>query len=647
MRIPQISLARTLPGLALLCVLLSGCVQTPAPEVAVVPADADAYALLAEGKHREAAQAFSELALRVGSPLKEEYQLHAADALQNAGDRAAARVLALNVSLSGLDQQLRARKNLILASIELDENNPAKVLEWLAADSVLPQGNRERARYYELRASAFEQLGQYMSAARERAIADNFISVNKREANRTALWLALARAPATQLTSVDTSSPSSFEGWITLALIARRLITDPAVFEQAISQWAVSFPAHPASSIVDDLKTASLVDANPPKHVALLLPIEGPFAGAATAIRDGFLAAWYQDNNRAKRPQISLLNTAERNITELYAEAIANGADFVVGPLSKQAVTELAKTAPLLVNTLALNHADKTILAADETANDETVETASVVADAEPEPRGILYQFALSPEEEAERVAERAWREGHTSAAIIAPTGNWGARVSTAFTQAWSELGGSIAEQRNYENDARDMTEPVASLLGVDRSKQRAKTLSRFLGAELEHTPRRRKDIEFIFMVASPKQARLLRPQFRFHHASRVPVYSTSRVYTGTPNASADIDVDGVQFGDMPWVLKPGGTSGTLRIIAESAWQNRFRKYIRFYAFGADAYSLLPHLGTLRAQPFIEFPGETGSLSVNAENYIRRGLTWAQFVEGVPIELEPSTLDEE
>jgi hypothetical protein len=187
----------------------------------------------------------------------------------------------------------------------------------------------------------------------------------------------------------------------------------------------------------------------------------------------------------------------------------------------------------------------------------------------------------------------------------------------------------------------------VSTLLGVDRSKERAKTLARFLGAELEHTPRRRKDIEFIFMVANPKQARLLRPQFRFHHASRVPVYSTSHVYAGMPNSSADIDIDGVVFGDMPWVLNPGGTNGTLRISSELAWPGRFNKYIRFFAFGADAYSLLPHLGTLRAQPFIELPSETGLLSVNADNLIRRGLSWAQFVEGVPIQLEPATLEEE
>ena len=646
MRILSISSLRNFPALALACALLGACVETPAPEVVTISPDAHAHALLDEQRYLEAAQAFTELAQNVSSPLTEEYQLQAADALARGGATLQARTLATSITASNLSAELQVRRNLLLGSIALEGNDPALALSWLSADSVQPRKLEQIARYHQIRARSFEQLGQYLTAARELAIVDPLLPIGRQDQNRTEIWLALSRVSVAQLSSVDTSSPTSFEGWITLALIARRLITDPKVFDEAITRWGTSFPTHPAGGMVEELRNASLIDAEPPAHVALLLPLEGgPFAGAATAIRDGFLAAWYQSANASARPKISVFNTADREILEVHAEALAEGVDFVVGPLSKPAVAKLASSAPLSVSTLALNRVDQTLLEALQSAADE--EEEQDVSEATAPATGILYEFALSPEEEAERVAERAWSQGHTAAAIMSPTGNWGRRLSEGFARAWRELGGQVVDKRTYESNARDMTEPVSSLLGVDASKERAKTLSRFLGRQLEHIPRRRKDIDFIFMVANPKQARLLRPQFRFHHASRVPVYSTSHVYTGLPNASADIDVEGVRFGDMPWVLKPGGTSGTLRITTEAAWQGSFARYIRFYAFGADAYSVLPHLGTLRAQPFIEFPGETGSLSVNADNQVRRGLSWAHFVEGVPVALEPSSLEEE
>ncbi len=62
-----------------------------------------------------------------------------------------------------------------------------------------------------------------------------------------------------------------------------------------------------------------------------------------------------------------------------------------------------------------------------------------------------------------------------------------------------------------------------------------------------------------IFMLATPRQARLINPQLSFYRASRLPVYATSQVYTGYPDSSLDTDLNNVAFCDMPWILDSNG----------------------------------------------------------------------------------------
>ena len=61
-----------------------------------------------------------------------------------------------------------------------------------------------------------------------------------------------------------------------------------------------------------------------------------------------------------------------------------------------------------------------------------------------------LFQFGLSPEDEAKQIAQRAWFDGHNKAAMIYPEGNWGKRVAAAFKQHWEQLGGRVASEQHY-----------------------------------------------------------------------------------------------------------------------------------------------------------------------------------------------------
>ncbi|MEQ6340649.1 MAG: penicillin-binding protein activator [Gammaproteobacteria bacterium] len=336
--------------------------------------------------------------------------------------------------------------------------------------------------------------------------------------------------------------------------------------------------------------------AEPPANIALLLPSSGPFAKTAVALRDGFFAAYYQRLNKLYQPTIRLYDagTQPAAVLAAYRQALAEGANVVIGPLDKDGVKALARSADLAVPTLTLNYAE------DENAKP-----------------GNLFQFGLAPEDEARAVAERAWQDGRRQAVALIPVGEWGARVFNTFKARFEELGGSVVAQQTYDPAGSDFATPVRTLFNIS-SKER----------------RRRQDVDALFMVAFPRQARQIRPQLNFNFAGDVPVYATSHVYTGRIDKNADTDVNDVLFCDMPWVLEEG-QQALSRIISQR-WPQSADQFKRLYALGVDAYNLLPYLSRMRADPSERMAGETGNLSLDKGQRIHRALVCARFVDGEP-----------
>lgn len=305
----------------------------------------------------------------------------------------------------------------------------------------------------------------------------------------------------------------------------------------------------------------------------------------------------------------------------IYEQAIDDGAEFIVGPLHKDSVNQLASHDELAVPVLTLNYSEQRGTAVEENLPEN------------------LFQLSLSPEQEARQVAERAWLDGHSRAAIITPSTAWGDRVAKAFSARWRQFGGHVVEKQIYNAKKSDYSLPIKRLLNVDESQKRKRDLRRLLGKKLEFIPRRRQDIDFIFMAAGSKQARLIKPQLRFHHAPKVPVYATSSSYSGSINADMDRDMDGVLFCDMPWTLATDGPEQTLKSDIESLWPNASKRYSRLFALGVDAYRVIGELNGLRRNRAEYYPGETGDLYLDVANRLQRRLSWAKFERGVPLPL--------
>ena len=94
----------------------------------------------------------------------------------------------------------------------------------------------------------------------------------------------------------------------------------------------------------------------PPVKVALLLPLTGEQAAAATAVRDGFLTGYYGESRR--RPEVRFYDTAA-GANAAYARAVAEGNDFVVGPLARDEVDAVFADDTPQVPLLALNRGSR------------------------------------------------------------------------------------------------------------------------------------------------------------------------------------------------------------------------------------------------------------------------------------------------
>ena len=615
-------------GGAILAIVLAACTGTgPRPDE---EPDLAARNLMAEERFDEAAGEYLRLAGQAGDERAWPFLLAAARALVAGARSESALALLEDGDWTRAPAELRSMRAALAAELALAGGHPARALA-LLPDSMVRGATPSLARNMrETRARAFLATGAYLEAAREGvALEEPDLPVESLRGNHHLIWSALGEAGPGDLEAARLPPPSPLGGWIELALLYGALEYDARRFEEALRAWETRFPGHPAAAkLAPELLALSRERSTPPAKVALLLPLRDEFAEAARAVRDAFMAAWYQGGEGENPSAVIVRDTSAADMATLVASVAEEGAEFIVGPLLKTSVDEVAELERLAVPMLALNRS-------------ADVPAASVAED--------LYHFALSPEEEAGQVAERAWSDGHTRAAILAPDSEWGARVAGAFSSVWQRLGGRIAETQYYalegEEDEQppDMSAPIEALLNVDESRLRRDEVRRALRRRLHFEPRYRKDADMVFLAGFPREVRQLRPQFKFHRVAGLPLYSTSHVYTGVPDAGADGDLDDIIFGDMPMVLPGSRRMDALRERLVSLWPQRPRTYVRLYAFGLDAHALVRQLRRLAAGREHAHEGYTGRLRLDEGGQVRRHLTWARFEGGLPrpVDLPP------
>jgi len=612
--------------LLLLLFFLSACVPTTTRDVdtqisiEIKEREENALLLFESGRYSEAAIEYINLSQKNRKKFT-FYITKAIDAYTKDKRYKKANEIIKNSSLDNQNTGLNKRIIILNAYEQLDSGKPGGAINLLKnlSEHEIPE-NFEVA-FHEILAKANLAHGNYIEAAVEHLkLAKYLVSTEVINNNIKVIWEIFESMSEFELEDLRFVAPDELTSWFELASINQTYKYQPKKLENAINGWAQRYQNHFAYTLVtDELIDKSIQSVQRPSKIGLLLPVTGKHKKSAAAVRDGFLAAWYFD--KQKKADIRIYNANTINIMEVYQQALKDGVDYIVGPLEKEAINQLYDNADISIKILALNRQD---LRKDEIENKN------------------LIQFSLSPEDEAIQIAEIAMSDGHKRALVLTPDTPWGNRITETFSQHWVKLGGEITGHTSFINNTTDFSTPVKELLNIDKSEQRARSLRNKLNLKIHNlkihnVERRRKDVDFIFTVAMPEDARQLIPQIRFHHADNLPIYSTSHIFTGIVDTAKDIDLNNVIFVDIPWILDSEKQLSIIQDALNRNWSQEKSQYRRLYALGIDAYNLIPDIYRLTHEENSFLLGETGNLTINPANIVQRNLRKAKFLEGRPI----------
>jgi outer membrane PBP1 activator LpoA protein len=293
---------------------------------------------------------------------------------------------------------------------------------------------------------------------------------------------------------------------------------------------------------------------NPKPKYGLVLPLESPaFAGAAAAVKAGFLAAAEAGGEKGL---VLGFTHGDGNVAEAYELAASSGAAIVVGPLARDDLRRVLGSRSRFPLTLALNQPDES----------------------EVLPRNV-YSYVLSIEGEGRQLARLMQQQGRQRVAIVADTGPLQKRLEAAFTQEWEHLGGTVAGLFPYYSDP-------AAIRGTR--------------SEIDKV-----DPDCLFLALDSEQARQVRG-----YLSTRPAYASSLVYDG-PQSFGYRELDNVRFVEIPWLVQPDHAA----VMAYPRAALRDPSLERLYALGIDAYRLARQLAAGEDPGNVTLDGVTGQIS--------------------------------
>ena len=558
------------PCLALL--LAAGCASTPGGMPAAAPEHAAALAQLDQGQPREAAQRLEALASGARGNTRLALLADAAFAWHEAGDDARARSLAAQVDARRVSGAARARLALLNAELALAAQQPAAVQAALAGSDPTALPAALQARWQLASAQGLEAGGDALAAAAARARADAGLAGDARQDNRQAIERLLSSLDDARLASSAAALPAgdplyNFAG----RALVRRGLPLPRPFDTA-QAWNF-----------DQRAPAAADGYRPPLKLAVLLPLSGQLAVAAGPVRDGLLAGYHAESR--PRPPVAFYDTlgTPAGAVAAYARAVADGNDFVVGPLGRDEVAAVFAQAEAGVPSLALNRA------------------------AAAPPPGHLA-FSLAPEDEGIAAADYLLAREHRKVLVIGGTDENGKRAVEAFRARLGERGGE-----------------VAGIVGVgeapgDVSAQLVQAAS--AGADS------------VFLAVRAPQARALAPQLAQAGLGTRTRVATSQLVSGTGEPDEDAVLDGIVFPGEAWIAR--GVAGLPPHSQVTAMLPTARGGgARLFAFGHDAWLISAFLERLVTRSDGQLHGATGTLRLDGFGNVVRQPQWSTFSGGV------------
>ncbi|MHB8912586.1 MAG: penicillin-binding protein activator [Lysobacter sp.] len=318
----------------------------------------------------------------------------------------------------------------------------------------------------------------------------------------------------------------------------------------------------------------------PPMKLAVLLPLSGNLAPAASPVRDGLLSAYYGETRR--RPDLHFYDTAAGAVAA-YDRAVAEGNDFVVGPLARDEVSALFARDTLPVPVLALNRG-----------------TA--------QPPAGNASFSLSPEDEGIAAAEYLLGLGARRVLVIGGADDTQRRAVASLRERLGERGATVTD---VAGEGTSDFAPFASKAG---------------------------GIDAVFLAVKGSGARALMPKLALAGLADRPRVATSQLLSGTGKPAQDRVLDGIAFPSETWTTR--GVRGLPSAASLGATLPTARgPAARLFAFGHDAWLLTAYLEHLALSDDGQIAGATGTLRIDGFGNVQRTPSWSTFSSGVAVPL--------
>jgi len=588
--------------------LLTGCESEPVKKqthLTVAPPVKLPNKPVADSKNRSHSTAQANIQTHRLTDDNNALHLMQANSLLQTGDIQAAQKQLDLLNQSTLTPEQIDKRELLTAQIDLSMGNAEQALQHLAKLRPSALSADDPILYYQSLAFAHTLTGHDLSSIVARIRLGALLPDEKQQYDNIASILdALSVLSNDALTSQPAPLAAELEGWMRLAQLLKQRQRLGTEINDQLQQWRQNYPNHPANAqfLRNYLATPPVVATNAsptattaPQStngtIAILLPGSGGLAAAGKAIKQGLQAAYRLSSASAPQPPLKFYDSEQGAIGDIYRQALADGAKQVIGPLTKEQIQALGESNTLSVPVLALNH----------------VEGFS---------KPNLYQFGLSPIDEAEQLALKAWRDGQRSMAMLLPNNGQGQRVGYYLNTVWQRSGGTITANEQYDAKNHDLGAALERLLAsIPSTSGQMPKLS-------------------LFLSASPEVARELAPLLKSQQRADISVYAMPNLYSGRLNPGKDSELGNMQFCDLPWLFADVYGGALSQSALQQSWQDLPESHTRLFALGLDAYQLIGKLDQLANTPF---SGATGKLGLNAEYRITRKLACAQFKGGMPV----------
>ncbi|ELY4544516.1 penicillin-binding protein activator [Cronobacter sakazakii] len=619
---------------------------------------------------------------------KTNWQLLAIRALLSEGKRERAITLYGELPQNLTDAQ-RREASLLEAQIKLAQQDYQGAAALLDKINAADLSDEQKARYWQAKIDA-SQGRPSLELLRALIAQEPLLQGAAKQKNIDATWQALSQMSADQAKAlVINADENTLQGWLDLQRVWLDNRNDPKMLQAGVKDWQTRYPQNPGAKMLPS-QLANLQNYKPASadKIALLLPLNGQAAVFGRAIQQGFEAAKNagtspvaaqsstpapaqadnaaqptdgtqpqptdgvaspaaapvddltaqpdapQNTQPAQQPvdaqpvaaapanpaaEIKVYDTSSQSITQILAQAQQDGASLVVGPLLKESVDGVLKSGTPL-NVLALNQP-------------ETVQN-----------RPNVCYFALSPEDEAADAAAHIWQEGKRAPLLLVPYSALGDRVTKAFADRWTQLGGGTVLQQKFGsvnelkmniNGGTGIAltgSPVAASLPQQQPVTIGGLSIPAPPTDAQITAGTSGNVDAVYILATPSEIALIKPMIAMRAGSHsgATLYASSRSAQGGSGPDFRLEMEGLEFSDIPMLT---GSNPALMQQALAAVNNDY-SLARLYAMGVDAWSLANHFSQMRQVPGFQLSGNTGALSATQDCVINRKLTWLKYQQG-------------